>query len=224
MPFHPPFKTNFEKGDFIFGLNKERSNYAKKYSEFSLVCDPDNISTIDQYSINEKECELRKETGRKIPENQESFYKAIDNHCKYKSIRFRDKFKYSCNKNIFYYTKQVTSRKCKAGLSWVSGSLTGSCIHFVLDEINMEEVVYKHYENNIKRGSSYTGKELRWIYRNRRDPKVISCIQFWRKGKPVKPPWEEGEDAFLWQNYHPKFENSGIEIGEFAEILDMLER
>ncbi|KMJ45790.1 hypothetical protein AB204_07220 [Xenorhabdus khoisanae] len=217
MPFHRPFKMNFEQGDLIFGLSKERAKYAQKYPQFALFRDTNNISTIDRYSITENECKVRDLFGKQLPSNQGSFDDAIKKHCKYNSIRhYKGRLDVDFRGNV-HYSKQVTSRKCKAGLSWFSQTSPRSCIHFILDGIDMESVIYKHYENKIKKGSSYTGSELRWIYRNRRDPKIISCIQFWRGGVPVAPPWIGGKDASLWQNYHPKFENSEIELGEFAE-------
>ncbi|MDC9615476.1 hypothetical protein PSI19_16685 [Xenorhabdus khoisanae] len=228
MPFHRPFKMNFEQGDLIFGLSKERAKYAQKYPQFGFArfLDTKNISTIDRYSITKKELIIRKGFEHLIPYNQESFDKAIEEHCKYNSIRnCGKKLRIDYDSQNVRYPEQVTSRKCKAGLSWFSQAsprscihfISGSCIHFILDGIDMESVIYKHYENKIKKGSSYTGSELRWIYRNRLDPKVRSCIQFWRGGVPVAPPWTGGKDASLWQNYHPKFENSEIELGEFAE-------
>ncbi|PHM47879.1 hypothetical protein [Xenorhabdus miraniensis] len=220
MPFYPPFKTSFEQGDLIFGLSRERVKYAQKYPQFGFArfLDTKNISTIDRYSITQREYDIRKKFEHKIPSNQESFDNAIKNHCKYNSIRhYAAKLDIDFGSKNVHYPEQVTSRKCKAGLSWFSQSLTRSCIHFILDEIDIERVIYKLSENKRKKKSSYTGSELRWIYRNRRDPKVRSCIQFWREGVPVAPPWIEGKDASLWQNYHPKFENSEIELGEFAE-------
>ncbi|MBC8953577.1 hypothetical protein [Xenorhabdus sp. PB62.4] len=221
MPFYRPFKTRFEQGDLIFGLFEERPKYAQEYPQlgFDRFLDTNNISTIDRYSITQRERDIREKFEQLIPSNQESFDKAIENHCKYNSIRHcEDELKIDLDNRKVHYPEQVTSRKCKAGLSWFSQSLTRSCIHFILDEIDMECVVYKlPVKNKRKKKSLYTASELRWIYRNRRDPKVRSCIQFWRKGVPVAPPWIEGKDVSLWQNYHPKFENSEIELGEFAE-------
>ncbi|OTA20107.1 T3SS effector EspK [Xenorhabdus beddingii] len=218
MPFHQPFRTHFEQGDLVFGLSKERIKYAQKYPQFADFLDVNNIATIDRYSITQREIYIRQMYEHKIPSNQECFNKAIKEHRKYNSIRNSDdtlSIEYGSGK--VNYPRQITSRKCKAGLSWFSQTSRRSCIHFILDGIDMESVVHKHYENKIRKGSSYTGSELRWIYRNRRDPKVRSCIQFWRNGIPVTPPWVEGDNAALWQNYHPKFEKSRIELGEFAE-------
>lgn len=58
---------------------------------------------------------------------------------------------------------------------------------------------------------SITSAELRWIYRNRFDPKVQKVIQFWYKGKPCGPPWEKKFDRLyhgapvskLWFSYVP---------------------
>ncbi|MBI6550552.1 hypothetical protein [Xenorhabdus lircayensis] len=218
MPFHQPFKTHLERGDFIFGLSEERTKYAKKYPQFAHFLALDNIAIIDQYSITHREIYVRQKYGHQIPSNQEPFEDAIKKHYKYKEIlEVEHKSSINYQDGKVNYPRQVTSRKCKAGLSWIAHELHRSCIHFILDGINMESVINKYYEKYTKNKISYTGSELRWIYRNRRDPKVQSCTQFWRNGVPVIPPWVEGKDAALWQNYHPKFENSTIELGEFAE-------
>ncbi|MDC9596277.1 hypothetical protein [Xenorhabdus anantnagensis] len=225
MPFFQPFKTYLESEDLVYGLNTKRNEYAIKYPAFCHLRDKSHFSIIDRYSITPEEIEMRKCFGTKIPPNQEKFTKSIENHHKYKVLQFAmkdnrtSKFDIDWNKKCISYTKKVTKRKCKAGLSWYSLSLNHSCIHFILDGIDMESVIYKHYEKKMKKGTSYTGSELRWIYRNRKDPKVKSCIQFWRNGQPVFPPWVEGKDAHLWQDYQPKFENTEIEVGEFAETV-----
>ncbi|MEX0447773.1 hypothetical protein [Xenorhabdus sp. SGI246] len=66
-------------------------------------------------------------------------------------------------------------------------------IHFILDGINMDTVVYK-YDKNI------TGKELRWLFRHREYPNVAKKIQFWLNDTPTTPPWEEAGST-LWKNY-----------------------
>ncbi|PHM74219.1 hypothetical protein [Xenorhabdus kozodoii] len=221
MPFYPKFRTTFEPGDLIFGLSEERSKYAQKHPSFVHCHDPNNIFVIDKYSITQREITVRNLLGHQIPHNQESFTRAIEKHHKYKGIRNKEsdndiKIDFSVGK--VHYSKSVTRQKCKAGLSWYSHSLNNSCIHFILDGIDMKRVLNK--TNEIKKiNKSYTGSELRWIYRNRNDPRVKSCIQFWRNGRPVLPPWIEGREAYLWQDYHPKSENSDIEIGEFAETV-----
>ncbi|WP_338805287.1 hypothetical protein WDV76_10245 [Xenorhabdus griffiniae] len=221
MPFYQPFKTSFESGDLIFGLYDKRKQHAQKHPGFQLVLDPNNISTIDRYSITQNEIKVRKMYGQQIPHNQESFTTAVMEHWKYRDIlNQEDNYKIDIRNGNVYYPRKITSRKCKAGLSWYSHSLSHANIHFILDGIDMENVINKKNNPKIDKGKdSYTNKELRWIYRNRKDPRVQSCIQFWLDGSPVSPPWIEGRYVDLWQNYQPKFENSEIELGEFAETV-----
>jgi hypothetical protein len=49
----------------------------------------------------------------------------------------------------------------------------------------------------------YTGSELRWIYRNRQDPRVAARLQFWQDMQPCFPPWEQPQWRRLWQTYRP---------------------
>ncbi|MBL0598041.1 hypothetical protein JD516_09480 [Aeromonas jandaei] len=106
---------------------------------------------------------------------------------------------------------KVTSKHVKDKLWWKRGSKSGlemvaqqssdstRRIHFILDGMNIHGVVSK--DSNLF-GRSITASELRYIYRhwNRLQGKVI----FYNDGKVVSPPWEDGESAHIWNNYHPK--------------------
>ncbi|MBR7651966.1 hypothetical protein KCX83_06470 [Brucella oryzae] len=204
MPFYPEFKRQFVAGDLVYGLFEQRGVYANKYKEFFASKTPMNISTIDQYAISDAERDML-ERKRIMPTNQAEFSEFTSRHHKYHSIlsskfiRFEDRY---------IYNDDVLKRKCKSGLGWmVDSKMT---VHFILDGINMTEVVNK---SNIqdKRGCtsggstlrSITGAELRWIYRNRNDINVQRRVQFWNKGQPVSPPWF-GVGKELWDQYEPR--------------------
>ncbi|PHM45768.1 T3SS effector EspK [Xenorhabdus mauleonii] len=104
-------------------------------------------------------------------------------------------------------------RKCKGGLSWVvtdSDPIAQKIkVHFILDGLDMRSIVSKQPYVNNKTGevskTSITASELRWIYRNRHNPKVKQKIHFWFEGKPTIPPWESEEGKMIWQKYVPKY-------------------
>ncbi|MDC9595186.1 hypothetical protein PSI17_16735, partial [Xenorhabdus sp. IM139775] len=100
------------------------------------------------------------------------------------------------------------SRKCKAGLSWITMSndntnlVKNNSVHFILDNIDMKYVVHKRRYPGAPH--DITSHELRWIYRNRKNINVQKKIQFWLNGHPTFPPWESEEGERMWRLYTPK--------------------
>ncbi|AOB29928.1 hypothetical protein AKI39_03335 [Bordetella sp. H567] len=199
MPFHPPFKQEFEPGDLVYGLALPRGRYPYEYPHFHQAhdCDPVSgvrqISRIDQYAAIRSEQWEQKCFNRHVPPNQAEFLASIKRHPKYKSVLAAQQA-----------TVKAVSRKCKAGLAWATNSEMS--VHFILDRIDMEQVVAKSHPRD-KDGASYTGCELRWIYRNRHHGQVQQCVQFWMNGSATLPPWE-GRDASIWSRYKPSHESS----------------
>ncbi|KAB8029065.1 hypothetical protein [Fluviispira multicolorata] len=106
-------------------------------------------------------------------------------------------------------------------------------IHFVLDGLDLEIVPKKipfsfkkehmslsienleniFNENLLKmqdseklnlKAQDITASELRWVYRNRKHPKVEAGIQFWKNKVPCEAPWNMPLYKNLWLSYHPK--------------------
>ncbi|MBD2814848.1 hypothetical protein ID850_08735 [Xenorhabdus sp. Flor] len=140
-------------------------------------------------------------------EYKESFYSHLRKHNKYYTV---------LDKNISKDNVTI-GRKCKGGLSWVTMSncqLTEDMhIHFILDEINIKEVVDKTRD-------SITAKELRWIYRHRNNRKVASKIQFWLNQEPIYPPWVS--DETLWANYYRRSILNHDLSGEFSRLFNYI--
>ncbi|MDX7989199.1 hypothetical protein FE392_18105 [Xenorhabdus sp. 12] len=108
----------------------------------------------------------------------------------------------------------IMGKKCKGGLSWVctgtSELVNRMHIHFILDGIDLKQVIHKQ-------SNSITGKELRWIYRNRNNPLVAKKIQFWILHNPTCPPWMEEPGVTDWQAYIPQEDYSGA----FARLFHL---
>ena len=118
--------------------------------------------------------------------------------------------------------------KCTGGLEYIIRRKPKVKVHFVLDGLNMEEVLNI---NNIKdkpegyhpelawdkKLRSITGAELRWLYCHWKIKAVQKRVMFWRMSgtKPVKdrvsgrwveknayinvpPPWDSGKDREVW--------------------------
>ncbi|WP_340608998.1 hypothetical protein [Xenorhabdus bharatensis] len=244
MPFSKPFRDIFCHGDLIYGLTDQRNNYInhpkfeiakvnfceQRYppvvidnyllpidkqiiTEFMIIYNT-RVKENDWENADEKEYYREKMENYysrveyiKKPEYKEyetSFWDHLKEHYKYRTT-LDENSNMKANLNL--------GRKCKGGLSWVSMSnsdLTRNMhIHFILDDINMDRVVNK-------RDYNITGKELRWLYRNRHEIRVAQQVQFWKDGTPTSPPWET-EEA-LWENYR-YMENYS---GEFSQLFNTL--
>ncbi|PHM67763.1 hypothetical protein Xsto_00052 [Xenorhabdus stockiae] len=136
--------------------------------------------------------------------------KSINDRTSYQQLTDDEKRKYNeqideIMKSDIVERNMVVGRKCKVALSWIftsnSVETKDSHIHFILDGIEMLHVITKKTKPNRygQEEKSITGKELRWIFRNRGDSRVAAKIQFWLDGKPVAPPWEFSRDIWnLW--------------------------
>lgn len=215
MPFTPPFKNYLSKGDLIYGLNSARACYSPNHGVLeycdaipkpsSLIWDQLPQYIIDTYNVS---C-IDKIANRSLldkftPIDEAGFYLTVSNHQKYSSILpinnpHHDISYYFENKGVI---KQMISRKCKAGLYWVTHKTESSTVHFLLDFLDLHRVISSRGKSMTLK--DITGMELRWIYRNRFDPKVKNRIQFWHKGKPVSPPWIDAGHAHenIWLRFY----------------------
>jgi RHS repeat-associated protein len=97
--------------------------------------------------------------------------------------------------NIFAF--KFVSRASKAGLSTILYSEGAAIVHFMIDGVNMEQVVNKS-------APSFTSSELRYLYRHR--GKLVDKVLFYQNGKLVDAPWRT--DRAVWNRYQPKSESS----------------
>lgn len=188
MPFFAPWKERFEQGDLVYGLAEVRNYYALNSQRFANSAMP-NIATIDQFAATLTERKAHGASGQSVP-FQDDFSQAILKHAKYKSI-FHEMGFLIDGMNAVDNCQNIR-RKIKAGLHWAATDPRKFTVHFVLDEVNLEEVVLKSHWLDVPGHRSFTGVELRWIYRNRHDANVQRAIQFWGNNKPCCPPWDAG--------------------------------
>jgi hypothetical protein len=232
MPFDAPWR-NYEPGDLIYGVKGARERLIEhlKRNGYELL----RWNMIDQYSVSTKR---DNSSGMLFDPN---FLMTLVMHDKYDSV-LNQPMDWSKTRAIPGYDVNTlrqhgaapavdaladAKRKCKGGLDYIT-RYTIYHIHFCLDEIVMSSVAAKNYSSH--RGAdlptgksnrpykdkvrSTTGAELRWVYRNRQDPRVQGKIQFWRQSQDgtcyqCPPPWEDtahNADILAWQNYHPAHE------------------
>ncbi|OTP09433.1 hypothetical protein A5844_002211 [Enterococcus sp. 10A9_DIV0425] len=95
------------------------------------------------------------------------------------------------------YINNLTKQGCKNGINMAIAN-PNIMIYFVLDKLNMNFVTDKAK----KFKSSYTGIELRYIYRHWSEAK--ESIVFFEKNKEVKAPWIKGKYIDAWERYANK--------------------
>lgn len=95
----------------------------------------------------------------------------------------------------------VIKRSSKMGLNLFV--LKGRTVHFVLDNITMDQVPTKSNSRDVGENRSITGAELRWIYRHRDNDVIRENIQFWFKKAPTTPPWQSDSANYSkqWETY-----------------------
>ncbi|CAH1671723.1 MULTISPECIES: hypothetical protein [unclassified Chelatococcus] len=198
MPFSPPFK-NFQAGDMLFGLGSILGAGLGRYTKYLAPGVCRQLLIVNCYLI-------RDETSFLGPaKHNKDFVLMLSQHPKYRE---------ALNPDLDYNT--WSRKKSKFGLFWNAHNGLNTTAHFILDDLDLLDVIKKNNEGDscpemgIK-GRSITGAELRWIYRNRYDPKVQRSVQFWLNGEPSYPPWEAGFDegrvfarSEYWTLYRPR--------------------
>jgi hypothetical protein len=214
MPFDRPYKTRFEDGDLVYGTADARGFYAEQHFEaFGAIQDTSCISMIDDYAALHEELMEQTRCGRPPPARQAEFHAVLRSHPKYSSVLAGRREGGEVLGKIW----EDTRHKIKGGLYWASHDVGNPTVHFILDLLDMEMVVEKSHGRDVVasglKSRSYTGVELRWIYRNRFRPAVQRCIQFWFEGAPTCPPWDprysDRDAPALWRSYVPRSERGG---------------
>ncbi|CAH1679159.1 putative T3SS effector EspK [Hyphomicrobiales bacterium] len=210
----PPFRERYASGDLLYGLDESRRIYCQRWGlKYSSQVEP--FLTIDHYSLSEEEARARGRVDdhRSPTARQIDFWNTLHRHPVYSSVVGAD---HSVNGSWSNYEPETTRRKIKGGLHWAAHGRYQMAVHFILDGLDLRAVVEKNatwrgYEldcvDNGCKWRSFTGVELRWIYRNQADALVRSTVQFWKNFRPVVPPWEQSHlwwsGARLWSRYVP---------------------
>ncbi|AEV62411.1 RHS repeat-associated core domain-containing protein [Pseudomonas ogarae] len=91
------------------------------------------------------------------------------------------------------FEKKLVSRASKAGLLTALNLGKSNVVHFLLDDLDLEQVI-------LKTRPSATSSELRYIFRNQE--KFSGKIEFYKDKQRVDAPWIT--DPIAWKRYVPK--------------------
>lgn len=89
------------------------------------------------------------------------------------------------------------TRASKAGLEMYINSTGNGQVHFILDNINLDDVVLKRVRQDTGL-PSITGSELRYLYRHRT---LNRKVHFYLNGGETCAPWVS--NPALWKKYNP---------------------
>ena len=218
MPFVAPFRS-YVKGDFIFGIAESiasfRNGLSPDLSESpvptgtqraaaTLIALGRKPTTVRELSLEPANVSAKFTGDRAILNN--SYLTALESHPKYH--RAHDK---NTESMTSVDSNSIFRAKSKAGLNYCIAN--GKHLHFVLDGIDLSEVISKSRSNEFKNAAddkyrNVTGAELRWIYRHRHSNDTKAYVQFWINKQPCPPPWEPGfkthnPTAPDWSSYQP---------------------
>jgi hypothetical protein len=211
MPCEKPWRSTFQAGDYIFG-------YANTITEFCSNHKGEGASDKDK--IQELATDRTQALdGRGKTADKISFLSSLERHPKYSSIVSDSDKDVRAPALAGLKPGNVKNNrewriKSKASLYWATMDEKRH-VHFILDGIDMDEVVHKTHTSGPLHGqdtSVYTSPsektrtithaELRWIYRNKVFPEVRQHVQFWLDGQCCAPPWQLNPG--LWSLYVPK--------------------
>lgn len=202
----------YKDGDLVYGMGVNIYNYVNNVDKFRIANPNKTASTMYQYAINTKE-PIKYNFYSPDKESTNSFIKSIRSHKKYKTILWSN-INFDEKDGIDHEIQEFYSRKSKAGIKWAQEN--GHAVHYILDDIDIDSVINKTM-NIGKSGSpikSIVNSEIRYIYRNRKNPEMQKTVQFWREGHPSNAPWVD--DPAKWHHYKPKSEANRLEFCDAA--------
>jgi hypothetical protein len=228
MPFARPWR-HYKPGDLLYGLAQNRGRLAAFFK-----INQGAVYTIDQYGI------MSDDQAATLAQNKlkfdREFIEALENGDKTRGIVDTD-----LNDASFWNADRnnainIAKRKCKAGLEYITQH-TEHHIHFCLDGMNMVQVANKNYDGKAggvadspgkwtgkwnEKARSITGAELRWVYRNRFNPRVQSRIQFWKLAGSswvaCPPPWDDGDRTQAERNAFASYKPTAVTVSVLAAV------
>jgi hypothetical protein len=219
MPFNPPYRLKFHKGDLVYGLSDPRA----------VLCQHIGVPYLSVHHIVDTWGLLQQPTGAQNAAAGLKFEPGLIAAMQAYGNPHYGKATGRLVNSVRNYDDGLSRIKCKGALDYITRYEATRHIHFCLDGLDMEAVAGKSYtaaEGGVPDGPgtkrtlrpwltkqrSITGAELRWIYRNRQDNRVADKVQFWLGKDPVPPPWvapHAPEWLAAWALYAPKKEWNG---------------
>lgn len=215
MSFGKPFKDNYTPGDLFYGLADPRFALM---DHLGAPKDRTKGTIINYYNVGDYAKSVA------APGDNSSFTDFLRNSPNEKHKDLMNRFDAMDNPHGNW---PLWKRKSKGGLWWAARK-AAKTVHFCLDGLDMAQVIGKSFPGVdgdkgrdfpvgpdrktvtdwTQKETSITGAEVRWIYRNRKDPEVANLIQFWLNFQPVEPPWISNPQP--WKSYKPTKEYEPI--------------
>ena len=235
--------SGFNPGDLIYGLNQPRReafdavNNANKNQGKAIIIDQLNEQFLGSNNVGpqnrevgkvvleqepqggqmtndfEKTAGYRQTQSPQMTDEARDYKTWLDKHPRYSPVNREVRGKPLSS--AFRQSDRI-KKSSKAGLEYTTKEKQKN-VHFVLDNINQEDVVHKrernHNTNDIiekihpKTGDSQqsvTASELRKLYRGRNEQEIMQNVNFYQGGKVVDSPWMSNPE--LWSQYKPKSE------------------
>ncbi|MCH9755814.1 MAG: hypothetical protein K0U37_01310 [Gammaproteobacteria bacterium] len=201
--------TEFNAGDRLYGFNGGTVPYmmlfykAKLFDPYALIIDP-LYNTFLQEAHDVLGLPAFEESGfEESCVRYHAFYQADDKLRRLleKDLTDRTHFADAC------------IRMCKLGI--LETLQEGNKIHFVLDGLNIEDIVTKADKSGGQVPVGYyTNKEVRFCYRlSIVCPELAENIVFWQDNKQIPAPWLSNPE--VWSQYQPKM----LDINEKLESI-----
>lgn len=200
----------FQKGDLLYGLEGSRIEI-RKLLESELKT---KLITADKYNdlfIGSHTNILRKESDPEVVLQQfksnysEEEIRRATSYAQFLREHGLSETLLDLNMGFFEF-ESFKKKSCKKAILFTKAE--GHKIHFILDLINMHEVLPGSRVNSRYK-ESYTASELRFLYRLYLiHPSYVDHVIFYHKGEIVRPPWESDPGPVFYRNYyHPSLKN-----------------
>tara|TARA_Y100001960_G_C14762043_1_gene874647 strand:+ start:680 stop:1621 length:942 start_codon:yes stop_codon:yes gene_type:complete len=218
----------FEDGDILYGLDgprsraksailSERSHIRTQTASFifftktrlferiiiqnqitNAVFSPlqDGLSTDRQVRRNARREDVHIESD---PQRAIQFRDFLSQHPKYDVSGYRKTGNMDAARAAWLKTS-------KAGLEFQATQRDGK-IHFILDDLTFDRVLKQDMLPSAKAAArikyplDITSGEVRWLFRNRTNKKVVEAVVFWLRGQKVSAPWLMLEYRNQFQNF-----------------------
>ncbi len=187
--------------DIPDGSNK-RGEFLTKSNNYSSLSDEDK-NFVDIY--NGVVCHYSNELYESMKNEQRGWLRSFKNLSiaerytdylkKHKRYSFEHTFidygdgHYSQNEIVVRTTLgKYMARASKAGLEMLIDSTDNGQVHFILDNINLDDVVLKRARQDTGL-PSVTDSELRYLYRQSNNRSLNGKVHFYLNGKETSAPW-----------------------------------
>ena len=205
MPLTPPFSPTISQGDLYYGLATHRDALMR---HLGVSFDHAVGARVNSFDVGDV-----KVATQDRPQDNKFFADFLGAHPKYSRSAGAEKYASSVPMAMLW---RHWREKSKGGIEWqtkVRKKVVHFCLDGMMDPMIQYAITTKSWDNETDNSSktvpwdqkvrAITNAELRWIYRNRKDPDVDARVQCWEGNAPCPPPWGRGDGQLdaLWKAY-----------------------